>query len=457
MSDRAIMFAAPSSGSGKTLITCGVLQALKNRGLKIASFKCGPDYIDPMFHRRVIGVEASNIDLFFCDDDTARCLFEENSRGSDISVIEGVMGYYDGMSAASLKASSYDVSRTLGIPVILIINAKGQSLSSMAVLKGMSEFRADSNIAGVIFNNMSKHVYCEIKEEVEKTFNIKALGYLPKVNDLTIESRHLGLVTPGEIEELTCKLNKLAQIIEETVDMDELIGLACRYRHKAAKSLPVERTEEKPVIAVARDEAFCFYYKDNLNILKKMGAVIREFSPIHDEAMPPDADALILGGGYPELYCREIFGNLTMINSIKEAIDRKIPCLAECGGFMFLHDCMEDMEGLSHSGLGIIEGKAYRTDRLNRFGYITLTANSDSWLMKKGEQIKAHEFHYFDSENCGNEFTAVKPVTQKSWQCINIKDNVAAGFPHLFYCSNMSVPQNLIRAALEYRKSRKEK
>lgn len=457
MSEKAIMFAAPSSGSGKTLITCGILQALKNRGLNIASFKCGPDYIDPMFHRRVIGVEAANVDLFFCGEDVAKALFEENSEGSDISVVEGVMGYYDGLSAASLKASSYDVSRTLGIPVVLVINAKGQSLSSLAVLKGMAEFKSDSNIAGVIFNNMSKQVYDSIKEEVEKAFEIKPLGYLPKVKELTIESRHLGLVTPEEIEGLSDKLNRLAGIIEETVDMDGLMDLAAGYSHKEAKPLSVERTEGNPVIAVARDEAFCFYYKDNLNVLKKMGGIIKEFSPIHDKTMPEDADALILGGGYPELYCREIFGNLTMVSSIREAIEHGIPCLAECGGFMILHDSMEDMERLSNRGLGIIDGKAYKTDKLNRFGYITLTANCDSWLMKKGEKIKAHEFHYFDSENCGSDFTAVKPVTKKSWQCMNIKGNVAAGFPHLFYCSNTNVPQNFIKAALEYRESRKEK
>lgn len=457
MSKGAVMFAAPASGSGKTLITCGMLQALKNRGLDIASFKCGPDYIDPMFHRRVIRVEASNIDLFFSDENTAKYLFAENSENSDIAVVEGVMGYYDGMSAASEVASSYDVARTLGIPAVLVINAKGQSLSSLAVLKGMAEFKEDSHIAGVIFNNMSKHVYDGIKEETEKLTGIKPLGYLPKVDDLVIESRHLGLVNPDEIEDLSDKLNRLAHILEETVEIDEILTMAASYVPAKACEPGIGKIEGAPVVAVARDEAFCFYYKDNINILKKMGAKIVEFSPMHDEILPREADALILGGGYPELYWRQIFGNESMTNSIREAIKAGMPCLAECGGFMCLHDRMEDMEGEPHAALGIIDGKAYRTNKLGRFGYITLTANSDSWLMKRGESVKGHEFHYFDSDNCGSEFTAVKPVTRKSWQCMNIKGNVAAGFPHLFYYSNPHVPMRFLEAAMKYRSERKER
>ena len=454
MSNKAIMLAAPSSGSGKTLITCGILQALKNRGLKVASFKCGPDYIDPMFHRRAIGIEASNIDLFFCQEDMARSLFEENSKDMEISIVEGVMGYYDGMSAATEEGSSYDVSRTLGIPTVMIINAKGQSLSAMAVLKGISEFREDSNIVGVIFNNMSKHVYDSLKEEVKKLKGIQPLGYLPNSKDLVIESRHLGLITPMEIKNLTVKLNKLADTIEESVELDKLLELAKGYEPSKTAAPQVQKVAGTTKIAIARDEAFCFYYKDNINLLKKMGADIVEFSPVHDDKLPENIDGLILGGGYPELYHKELLANANMKESIKKAISDGMPCLAECGGFLYLHQKMEDIEGNSAAALGLIEGNSFRTQKLNRFGYITLEANEDNWLMEKGETIKGHEFHYFDSENCGSDLTAIKPITGKSWQCMHIKDRLAVGFPHLFYHANPNVPKRFLEVAMKYAKER---
>lgn len=451
MTTKAIMFAAPSSGSGKTLVTCGLLQVLKNRGLNVASFKCGPDYIDPMFHRHVIGIESANIDLFFAGKALAQNLFAENSKGADIAVVEGVMGYYDGLSASSFDASSYDVSRTLGLPTILIVNAKGQSISSLAVLKGFSEFRADSNIKGVIFNNMSPHVYEAIKEKTEEMTGLKPLGYLPKVSELTFESRHLGLIKPDEIRNLSEKLNRLAELMETTIDIQGLLELAGEYQEVESTDIEVKTFPEAPKIAVARDEAFCFYYKDNLNLLKKMGAQIQEFSPSHDDKLPEGTDALILGGGYPELYAEELFNNRSMSDSIRTALNSGMPCLAECGGFMYLHEEMEDISRNPHKALGIISGKAYKTDKLGRFGYIELSANDGNPFIKQGETVRGHEFHYFDSENCGKSLKATKPVTGKSWDCMNIKDNIMAGFPHLYYYSNPAIVERFLSKALDYR------
>ncbi len=451
MTDKAIMLAAPSSGSGKTLVTCGLLQALKNRGFKTASFKCGPDYIDPMFHKHVIGVESANIDLFFSGKNLSRKLFEENSKDSDIAVVEGVMGYYDGLSASSFEASSYDVSRTIGLPTILIVNTKGQSISSLAVLKGFGEFRADSNIKGVIFNNMSSHVYEAIKEKVEELTSLKPLGYLPNVKELTFESRHLGLIKPDEIRNLSEKLNKLANIMEHTIDIQGILNLAGEYKPTKTSSIDIVKFIENPKIAVARDEAFCFYYKDNLNILKKMGAQIQEFSPVHDDNLPEGTEGLILGGGYPELYADKLFNNQSMTKSIRKALNNGMPCLAECGGFMYLHEEMEDLEGNKHKALGIIPGKAYKTGKLGRFGYIKMFAKNDSLFMKKGETVKGHEFHYFDSESCGEALKATKPITGKSWECMNITSNIMAGFPHLYYYSNPDMVERFLRQALDYR------
>lgn len=456
MKNRALMFAAPASGSGKTLITCGMLKLLKNRGLKPASFKCGPDYIDPMFHKTVIGVDTSNIDLFFCDNKTAAYLFKENSKGFDISVVEGVMGYYDGMSVNSTAASSYEVARTLGLPVIMVINSRGQSISSLAVLKGMAEFKKDSNIKGVIFNNMSKHVYDALKNEVKEVTGIEPLGYLPKCSELSIESRHLGLVTPEEIDDLSGKLDRLAKLMEETIDIEKILEISYGYDFPSAEEISVCKVQGSPKIAVARDEAFCFYYRDNLSLLKRMGAEIVEFSPIHDEKLPDGTDGVILGGGYPELYCDALFSNKTMTEDIKRKLDNGMPCMAECGGFMYLNEEMEDMKGNVYKAVGHIQGKAFKTDSLRRFGYINLKSKINSNLVKQGETIKAHEFHYFDSDNCGSGFKAVKPVTGRSWECVNTGENSIMGFPHLFYYSNTKVAERFLEAAVKYREGDKK-
>ncbi len=445
-----ILFCAPSSGSGKTMVTCGILQALHDRGLKVSSFKCGPDYIDPMFHEKVIGVRSANLDLFFANEEQLKRCFVRNSKGSDISVIEGVMGYYDGMSAASDDASSYHVAKTLGCPAVLVVDARGQSLSAIASLKGFAQFKDDSHIKGVIFNRMSQKIFEALKPEVEK-LGIIPLGYVPVAKDMVIESRHLGLVTPNEIKDMSERLKKLAALLEETVDMEALLSLA-----KSAPKIECEEEEfkgikrDKPVrIALADDEAFCFMYKDNLAILREMGAELVSFSPIRDKELPKGIKGLILYGGYPELYAKELSENLSMKESITKAIKGGMPCLAECGGFMYLHKEMEDMNGTFYSMCGVIEGKTWKTNRLGRFGYITLEPMEDSAFLKKGETLKAHEFHYFDSDSCGEALRAVKPNGSKEWLCEHAEGNLFAGYPHLFYESNPKLIERFLNACEE--------
>ena len=293
------LIAAPASGSGKTLITCGILQALVNRGLKVASFKCGPDYIDPMFHSRVIGTRSKNLDAYFVGADTLRYLFARTASENDISVIEGVMGFYDGISALSMDASSHDVSRKLEAPVILLLNSKGASISNLATLKGFLGF-TKNNIKGVIFNQMSQKVFDTIKPEVEK-LGIKAIGYVPKVSHLVLESRHLGLVLPNEIDELKEKLNQLAEVLEGSLDIDLLLDIASSASDLEYKVPEVKKLDSPVRIGLAQDDVFCFTYEDNVELMRRMGAEIVEFSPLNDERVP-DVDAIVLSGGYPELH-----------------------------------------------------------------------------------------------------------------------------------------------------------
>ena len=299
-----ILFCAGSSGSGKTLITCGILQALINRGLKPASFKCGPDYIDPMFHTKVLGTKSRNLDTFFADDETLRYLFVKNASDCDIAVMEGVMGYYDGLGGVSTEASTYDVQRATGTPAVLIVNGRGASTSLAATVKGFCDFRPDSNIKGVIINHIKAGMYPVLKEYLERECNVQVLGYAPEVPDLVLESRHLGLVMPHEIINLKERLMKLADVLAETIDLDRLVKLAeTAPEIEAAAPVKAELKCEKSVkIAVARDEAFCFIYEDNLALLRELNAEIVEFSPIRDMEIPDDVKGLILYGGYPELF-----------------------------------------------------------------------------------------------------------------------------------------------------------
>ncbi|MBO4797239.1 MAG: cobyrinate a,c-diamide synthase [Candidatus Methanomethylophilaceae archaeon] len=433
------MIAAPSSGSGKTLITCGVLQALTNRGLKVASFKCGPDYIDPMFHSRIIGAKSKNLDAFFTEGDTLRYLFSRGAEKCDISVIEGVMGFYDGIAAAETEASSHEVSLAVSAPVILVIDSKGASLSALALLKGFLEFRKN-NIKGVIFNRMSERVFRKIAPEAEK-MGVKAIGWVPNVKDLVLESRHLGLVLPHEVENLKDKLNRLAGILEESLDLDSVLEIANNVPDLCYKIPEVPRVG-KARIGLADDRAFCFIYEDNLEILERMGAEIVRFSPLEDKHLP-DVDGIILPGGYPELYLEALESNVSMRSDILKRIREGMPCLAECGGFMYLHTSITE-NGKKYMMCGVIEGNVSDSKKLVRFGYATFSSE------KKDLWSKGHEFHYWESENCGEDWEASKP-SGASYRCIHDDGTLIAGFPHMYYYSNPGFPEAFLRKCIERR------
>ncbi len=439
-----MVLAAPSSGSGKTTITCGILKALRDRGQRVVSFKCGPDYIDPMFAQSVLGVPSGSLDLFFCDPDLLLRLFGRSAKDADCAVIEGVMGYYDGLGAASDEASTYHVAKTLRAPVVLIIDSRGQSLSALATLDGFLHFRPDSNIRGVIFNRMSKPVFDALAPAVQSR-GVVPIGYLPKADDLVIESRHLGLVTPDAVRDLSERLERLSAMLSETLDFDALEALMGEAEDLAVPAESDVPTMPKTRIAVARDEAFCFLYRDNLALLERYGAALLFFSPLHDASLPDGAQGLILPGGYPELFARQLSENGSMRESVKNVIESGMPCLAECGGFLYLNDTLSDMDGRAFPMCGVIRADAYRTQKLSRFGYVTLTARADSAFFRVGETIKAHEFHYFESGNCGAAFAATKP-NGREWVCMHAEGNLLAGFPHLFYESNPKPIERFLRA-----------
>ena len=359
-----ILLAAGSSGSGKTLITCGLLQALMERGVKTASFKCGPDYIDPMFHSRVIGTKSRNLDTFFTESEVTRYLLARTAKDCEIAVMEGVMGFYDGVAGTTTRASAYDLAKVTDTPVILIVNSRGMSVSLAAYVRGFMEYRKDSHIRGVIFNQMSPMLYPRMKKLLEEELGVEVLGYVPKVEDCVIESRHLGLVLPDEIPELKERLHKLAGVLEKTLDIDRILKLAQKapeISDTKPEAVSDFRLPEPVRIGVAEDEAFCFFYEDNFELLKEMGAELIPFSPLKDGNFPDELDGLLLYGGYPELNGKKLEQNIPMRNRIREELKAGMPCMAECGGFMYLHEELEGMDGRFYQTVGVIPGRAYRT------------------------------------------------------------------------------------------------
>jgi len=445
-----VVIAGTNSGCGKTTVTCAVLQALVNRRLKVGAFKCGPDYIDPMFHSKIIGAKSANLDLFFFGENTLKYLLAKNGADRDISVIEGVSGYYDGMGLTSTRGSTYDIAAVTQSPVVLVLDASGAALSVLANLLGYLTFCPDSQIRGVIINQCSAGFYQVLAEEIRKRFagKVRPLGFMPSLDECRLESRHLGLVTAEEVQNLREKLQILASQAEQSIDMEGLIELAGSAWPIACDAVNLPRFEERVRVAVARDRAFCFYYEDSLEALAEMGAELVPFSPISDRELPHGIHGLYLGGGYPELYAKELSENKTMLASVRGALEGGLPCISECGGFMYLTGYIGD-----YPMVGFLPGRSFDTGKLARFGYITLKAKEDTMLCRAGEEIPAHEFHHWDSEQAGDSFTATTAYGS-SWECAFATEHLYAGYPHFHFYANTEFAVNFYKACLKEKRRR---
>lgn len=443
------LLAAPRSGSGKTTMTCALLMALKRRGCAPCAFKSGPDYIDPMFHRAVLGVESRSLDLYFSAPETVRTLYAKGAAGHGAAVCEGAMGFYDGLGGVSDRASAWHLADTLGLPVLLVVEPKGQSLTLAAELKGLVNFRTPSHIAGILLNNCTARMHALLAPMLEKETGLPVLGFLPKLPEAVIGSRHLGLYTAAEVENLQQKLALLADAAEEHIDWPRLLALC----EKEPPALPVQ-PETPPArvrIAVAQDEAFCFTYAETLEAFRDAGAEVVFFSPLRDTALPENIGGLYLPGGYPELHARELSENTSLLREIKQKIESGLPTAAECGGFLYLGQSLTDAEGQSWPMAGVLPGEAKDAGRLVRFGYATLSADSDSMLFRAGESFPIHEFHHWDSTANGTALAAKKPMGGAAWRCGSVNEHFYAGFPHLYWAGT-PLPQRFAAAAENYRR-----
>lgn len=426
-----ILIAGANSGCGKTSVTCGILKALTDRGLCVQSYKCGPDYIDPMLHSHITGRACRNLDPFFSTGEELRWLMAKDSADADFTVAEGVMGYYDGLGTSCVK-STWTVSAETETPTILVFNAKGMAHTMLPLLKGLVTYRKNP-VRGVILNRCSKGMYALMRPEIERELGVAVVGYFPQTEGIHIGSRHLGLMTAAEIDNLDEIVARLGETAAQCIDLDLLLNIA-----QEAEALPTVKRPQIPErkrakIAVAWDKAFCFYYKENLEILEQLGAELAFFSPVADATLPEGTDGIYLGGGYPETYRKALAANASMRAAIRGAVEEGKPLIAECGGFMYACDHLVETDGSAAPMLGLIDTDVHMTKRLSmQFGYVTLRARYDTAFFSEGTEIRAHEFHYSKAERRG-ESCEIRKYSGKSWTGLYARGNVLAGYPHFYF------------------------
>ncbi|MBU3183983.1 cobyrinate a,c-diamide synthase [Clostridium estertheticum] len=432
---KSIVIASNASGGGKTTVTLGIMKALENRGFRVQGYKVGPDYIDSAFHSKITGQDSRNLDLYLMGEAGVKASF---SRGrGDLGVVEGVMGLYDG-KGIDTSYSTYHVSKVLDLPIILVLSPKAQVATFCAEINGIVNFK-DANIRGIILNNITESYYNLLKSAIDKNCKIKVLGYLPKDERLSLKSRHLGLIQSSEIEDLEEKIEVCAKLLEKHLDMDLLLEQFNESK-KYVDNFHVENKGKR--IAVAYDKAFSFYYKENLELLEELGEVIY-FSPLIDNELPSNIDFLYLGGGYPEVFIRELSENTSMIYSIKKALDAGLPCYAECGGLMYLTlgEKSLDEEQITHKAVGFFDGYYSLTTRLQNFGYAKIKVEVENTILPKDMSINCHEFHksFVDLQE-EKIFKLSKDVydgSRKNWLCGYIKKNTIAVYGHVHFFGNL--------------------
>ena len=439
---KSIIIASNCSGGGKTTFTLGLMKALKNRNLDVQGYKVGPDYIDPAFHTEVTKKASRNLDTFLMGEEGT---IKSYLKGSgDVGIIEGVMGLYDGIGVSE-EGSTYEISKLFGnMPIILILSPKGQSTSLCAEINGLKNYR-NANVVGVVLNSISEKYYDLLKYAIEENCETKVLGYIPKEEKISLSSRHLGLVQSMEILNLEEKLDICGKLIEEYVDLDGIINEMKEFEKNSENEK--NKLEHKPLrIGVALDKAFSFYYKDNLELLEELGEVIY-FSPINDKSLPQNLDFLYIGGGYPEVFKKELEENCSMRNSIKEALDNGLRCYAECGGLMYLTKSIDGAQMV-----GFFDGESVMTNKLQNFGYCKVNIDKKCFNKKLGIEenlkINAHEFH--KSQVNLNEKNVYEVEKMKydgkiiKWQCGYFKKNTLAGYAHMNFLGNIEFLNALV-------------
>ncbi len=390
-----LVIAAPHSHAGKTTVTLAILAALVRQGMHVAPFKVGPDYIDPQLHRRAAGRPSYNLDTYLVPAKRVRDTFWRVAHSADIAIVEGVMGLFDGSSPTSRVGSTAEVAELLQAPVVLVIDAAGMAASVGALIRGFRTYDPAVQVAGVLLNRLGGAGHYRYLIPAIEREGIEVLGYLPQDLQLEIPERHLGLLPASEEDRVTPLLGRLADLVERYVDLDDLVHLA-RTAPPVASTTPAvpHATSARVRIAWAQDEAFHFVYQENLDLLTAAGVEIVPFRPLYDAALPDDIDAIWLVGGFPELFAAQLAANASMQAALRACAERGLPIYAECGGFMYLCEWLEDQHGARHPQVGLIPGGTRMTERLQQFGYAEATFLQDTFFGPAGTTVRGHRFHY---------------------------------------------------------------
>jgi cobyrinic acid a,c-diamide synthase len=443
---KAVVIAGAASGVGKTTIATGIIGALAKRGLVVQPFKTGPDYIDPSYHTVAAGRPSRNLDTWMLPRDAIVELFRRASSDVDIAIVEGVMGLYDGHSASDEAGSTAELAQILGLPVVLIIDASGAARSTAAMALGYRNFDPNLNLAGVIFNGIgSESHYDMCREAVSTATGLRVLGYLPKRPDLTLPERHLGLVPTPENPLPRDFIDNLTSQIEKTIDLNGMLQLARKAAPPKVMPTLFPRRQHAPSvrIGIARDKAFSFYYQDNLDLLAAWGAELVPFSPLADRALPTDIGGLYIGGGFPEMYAAELTQNSSMLTSIREAGQKGLPIYAECGGLMYLGRSLRDFDGVRHKLAGLLPVESSMKDAKLNLGYRTVRALADNPVLKRGEEVRGHEFHWSQIGGDLKEQAAYLILEQKRKEGF-CTGSVLASYIHLHFASRPGMTQRFI-------------
>jgi cobyrinic acid a,c-diamide synthase len=457
---RGLVIAGTQSGVGKTTVTLGLLAALRRRGLAVQPFKVGPDFIDPGHHTRAAGRQSRNLDGWMLSREANVALFRRQARRVDVAVVEGVMGLFDGYDGASEAGSTAQMAKWLGLPVLLVVDARAMARSAAALVHGFASFDPGLRLAGVIFNRIGSATHLEYLQQALASGEVgRCLGGLPRDQELAIPERHLGLATTEDHPLPDAYLDHLADWLEAHLDLDGLLEALPRLA--LPEDPPIEVTPPTVRLGVARDRAFCFYYPENLELLADAGAELVPFSPLEDRELPGDVHGIYLGGGYPELYAAPLAANAGMRQAVKAGAAAGLPIYAECGGLMYLSREIRDLEGQSHLMAGVFPFTVQMLPRLKALGYREVTLAGAGLLGPPGTRIRGHEFHY--SEIIGETVGVTgiyRLASRKGGEPVAegyASGNVLASYVHLHFGSNPEAARNLVAGCRKYKDGLRER
>ncbi|MBW1962086.1 MAG: cobyrinate a,c-diamide synthase [Deltaproteobacteria bacterium] len=457
---KGLVVAATKSGSGKTTVTLGLIASFKRRGFDVAPFKVGPDFIDPGHHSRVSGCVSRNLDGWMLSKSQNLESFRNHTASADIAVVEGVMGLFDGYDGRSESGSTAQIAKWLGLPVLLIVDANSMARSAAAIVQGFERFDRELKFAGVVFNNVASRRHLRfLKEAVEGNTKMPFLGGIMRDETISIPHRHLGLVTREDHPLTEDTIVKLADMIDESIRVDALLDLLPSVKPAlASEKIHIEASGSKVRIGIARDNAFCFYYQDNLDLLKAHGAEIVYFSPMGDTALPDDLDGLYFGGGYPELYAQRLSENRSLRRQIRERHDNGMPIYGECGGFMYLCSGLVDLQGNHYPMVGCFPFTARMCSGLRQLGYREVVFVKETILGKPQQTVRGHEFHYSELIPGPHKPELVYRVSsnidsQASKEGFQI-GRCLGSYIHLHFASCLDVADYFVKVCEQYKQER---